>query len=704
MKTTMQNQTRRLGNKCMVFVLTACASAIVCAQNAIESVSGVLQGGTEIVRIDMSEPLSVAPTGFAVQSPARIALDFPGVSSKLPRGIIEMNQGNLRSAQVVQGAGRTRVVLNLRQFANYRTALHGKTLLLSLDPIKTVTPAQTKMFAESLSQTTQALRNIDFRRGGDASGRVVIDLPNNQVGIDIRPKGQSLVVDFLKSSLPQALRKTFDVSDFGTPVQSISATENGERVRMVIAARGEWEHSAYQTDNQLVIELHPLKVDPNALNKGPGYKGDKLSLNFQNIDIRSLLQVIADFTNFNIVTSDSVTGSLTLRLKDVPWDQALDVILRAKNLGMKKSGNVIWVAPKDELQAKEKAELESSADIEKYMPIRTEAFQLNYAKASDIAEQLRSSRSRHDGDGAAVGAGTLSPRGAVIVNVRTNQLFVTDIPSAIERVREMLAKLDVPVRQVQIEARIVEATDTWGRELGTKMAIMGPNRRGGTGTNLGIGIPSVYNSNSGGGDGAPVETGLFNLPAAGLSGAAPAHLALAIFTSNASRWLNLEISALEADGQGKVISSPRVITADQTKALIEQGTELPYQSATSSGATAVQFRKANLKLEVTPQITPEGNVMMDLDVNKDAVGIVTADGYAIDTRHIKTSVLVENGGTVVIGGIYTMEEQKSTSKVPLLGDIPVIGNLFKHTGRSRQKKEMLVFITPKIVSERGALR
>ena len=461
----------------------------------------------------------------------------------------------------------------------------------------------------------------------------------------------------------------------------------------MIAARGEWEHSAYQSDNQLVVELHPVRADPNKLTQGPGYRGEKLSLNFQNVEIRALLQVIADFTGFNIITSDSVTGSLTLRLKDVPWDQALDVVLQAKGLGMRKSGNVIWVAPKDEMAAKEKQELEARAAVSGLEPLRNQAFQLNYAKAVDFVKSLK-------GEGGSHSAKMLSNRGSAIAEARTNMLFVTDVPSVLEQVAAMVAKLDIPIRQVMIEARMVEASDTWGRSLGVRLGINGVNAN-----NAGAKLGSV--------DGDTIRIGLgsnnttmYSLPAPtlGNSDFNPAALAVSIFSSGAARFLNLEISALEADGKGKVISSPRVVTADQTKAIIEQGVNLPYLVASSSGATSVQFQKATLKLEVTPQITPEGSVIMDVDISNDEIGRATIAGYAINTKHIQTNVLVENGGTVVIGGIYTINESDDVSKVPLLGDIPVVGNLFKNRVKEVTKREMLVFLTPKLVSERAAIR
>jgi type IV pilus assembly protein PilQ len=479
---------------------------------------------------------------------------------------------------------------------------------------------------------------------------------------------------------------------------------------MVIEPTGQWEHSAYQSDEQFVIEVKEVKIDPKKLTQGVGYTGQKLSLNFQNIEVRSLLQVIADFTNFNIVTSDSVSGSVTLRLQDVPWDQALDIILQAKGLGVRKSGNVLWVAPKDEIAAKERLDLESVVAVQGLEALRTQSFQINYAKADEIAAYLKA-----DGGGEKGSARILSARGSVIAEKRTNQLFVTDIPSKLEQVQQLIAKLDIAVRQVLIEARIVEATDTFGKSLGVKLGasdarankggdggyLLNGDTRAAFGTNYGNAVAT-----SGAGGTTDTSGQFFTMPAVvnypALS--SPAAFAVSIFNASANRFLNLEISALEADGKGKVVSSPRVVTADQVQATIEQGEELPYQVASASGATSIAFRKANLKLEVTPQITPEGSIILKLDVTKDTVGRLTSAGFAIDTKHINTSVLVENGGTVVIGGIYAETTKEDETRVPVLGDLPVLGNLFKSKARSTSKTELLVFITPKMISDRGATR
>lgn len=704
----------RFFNRGVLLATSVAASSLAWAQGSIENISGAMQGGVEIVRIDFSEPVVNLPTGFVVQSPARIALDFPETTSSLGKSTVQINQGNIRSANLVQSAGRSRVVLNLKQASSYRTELQGKSVLVYLDPSVSAVAAQNPQpatFAQSSSADVVALKDVDFRRGADGSGRVIVTLANNQVGVDLRPVGKGLTVDFLKSSLSEGLRRRLDVADFGTPVQIISTTQQGERVRMVIEPVGEWEHSAYQSDNQFVVEVRQKKVDLTKLTQGPGYSGEKLSLNFQNIEVRSLLQVIADFTNFNIVTSDTVTGALTLRLKDVPWDQALQIIMDAKGLGMRKNGSVLWIAPKDEIDDRTRKDFEAAMAIQKLEPLRTQAFQMNYAKAVDMVTQLSTSAG---GGGGGTSNRFLSERGSAIAEPRTNQLFVTDTAGKLEEVRQLLSTLDVAVRQVMIEARIVEASDTFGRSLGVRLGATdlrasrggdGGYSLGGSGNRIGFGTSygNVVASTSAGGT-INTNGNFVNMPATAIGGYDPSSFAISIFNSAANRFLNLEISALEADGKGKIVSSPRVVTADQTKASIEQGTEFPYPVTAPNGGTVIAFKKAVLKLEVLPQITPEGNIILDLDVNKDSPGEVLNNVRAINTKHIKTQVLVENGGTVVIGGIFELFEDNSETKVPLLGDIPGVGNLFKTRTKSANKQEMLIFITPKVITDRSAFR
>lgn len=716
---------RTLPAALMVLGTTLCAPMAAWAQNAIQSITSTQQAGTEVVRIELAEALAAVPAGFSVQAPPRVAIDLPGVGNALGRNVVEINQGNLRSVSVAQAADRTRLVLNLKQAASYKAQVQGKALVVVLEPSGPAVAASAQpptTFAAPASPTApdvQGLRDIDFRRGNDGAGRIIVNLSSPQVGVDIRQQGQTLVVEFMRSSLPDSLRRRLDVTDFGTPVQSVSTFQTGDRVRMVVDPRGAWEHSAYQTDNQFVLEVRPMKVDPNKLTQGPGYQGEKLSLNFQNIEVRALLQVIADFTNFNVVTSDTVTGNVTLRLKDVPWDQALDIIMQSKGLGVRKSGNVLWIAPKDELSAKEQVDLEAKKKVAELEPLRTQSFQLNYTKAEDVAKGLTGQMQGQGGGSQSNNSRILSPRGSVIYETRTNQLFVSDIPSKLEEIQALIAKIDIPVRQVLIEARIVEADDSFGRALGIKLGttdlrglrggIPGYSVGGGNYVTVGgnysnVGVQTVQTPNTA--TSYSPDSQMVNLPAStSRLGASAATIGFSLFSAAANRFLNLELSAMESEGKGKIVSSPRVVTADQQKASIEQGEEIPYQVATSSGATSIQFKKAALRLEVTPQITPEGNVIMKLDVSKDSRGANTPNaGPAINTKKVDTQVLVENGGTVVIGGIFTQDDRDEINKVPLLGDLPIIGYLFQNKSRVSNKTELLVFITPKIVTDRSAIR
>lgn len=701
----------------VVASFAAACSLALAQENAIESISANQQGSNVIVKVTLKNPVAKPPIGFSITSPARIALDFAGTANATGKMTQEIHLGDVRNVNVVQAGERSRLVFNLLRPLNYATVVEGNAVIVTIDGsggvATAVNAAGVPVATQPATNGKQVLRDIDFRRGAGGEGRIVIDLPSKQVAVDVRQQGQNIVVEFLKTSLPEVLRRRLDVTDFATPVQTITTSPQGENVRMVIEPKGLWEHSAYQSDTQLVVEVRPIKEDPNKLVQGTqGYRGERLSLNFQNVEVRAVLQVIADFTGLNIITSDTVSGNLTLRLKDVPWDQALDIVMQAKGLDMRKNGSVIWIAPKDELLTKEKLELEQKAQIAELEPLRTETFQLNYQKAESFRQVFGIETG---GDGK---KSILSKRGSAVIDPRTNQLFVTDIVSKLEEVRQLVQKTDIASKQVLIEARIVEADDKFSRNLGAKLgfADLRTIRGGETGYQISRGSNSrvaVTGNMTGVGEqtGQVEETGagfnnsqFINLPAAGIGGLAPGNLAISLFSAAANRFLNLELSALEADGKGKIISSPRVVTADQLKALIEQGTELPYQVATASGATSIAFRKANLKLEVTPQITPDGNIILDVDVNKDSVGVETRAGFAIDTKHVKTQVLVENGGTVVLGGIFQQTERDSVAKVPLFGDIPVVGNLFKTTGRTSDKTELLIFITPKIVTDRVASR
>ncbi|GAB4467182.1 MAG: type 4a pilus secretin PilQ [Burkholderiaceae bacterium] len=689
-----------------VALLPSGASAqAAAAGNSIERIDATQTGTSVVLTIQLKERAPGVPPSFSVANPARIAIDLPQTINNLGKNLVEINQGDLRSVNVVQAQGRSRVVLNLRRQVTYAITADGNLIQVALGASSDTTTfrapeataAAPAAAAPAAGESGRTLRAIDFRRGTEGEGRVVVDLSDPNTSVDIRQQGQTVVVDFLNTSLPEALRRRLDVTDFGTPIAQINTFQQGGNVRMVIEPRGLWEQNAYQSDTRFVVEVKPVKEDPSRLFQGTrqGYQGERLSLNFQNVDVRSLLQVIADFTNLNIITSDSVQGSITLRLKDVPWDQALDIILQSKGLDMRKNGNVIIVAPRDELATKEKLELEARNQIADLEPLRTENFVVNYQKADDVRKLLVDEKQR-----------LLSKRGSVVVDPRTNQLFVQDTAARLEEVRRLLARIDIPVPQVLIEARIVEADDKFSQNLGVRFGFAritngewvnaGAGSAFSTGTGTGAGGTNTINI----GNRSVTNPNFVNLPAGTIGGFQPGTFGLTLFNSSVTRLVNLEISALEADGRGKVVSSPRVITADKVKAIIEQGTEIPYQQATSSGATSISFRKAVLKLEVTPQITPEGAIFLDVKVNKDSRGQDTASGPAIDTKNVQTQVLVENGGTVVLGGIYEQVERSTVTKVPLLGDIPVLGYLFKNRQRINDRTELMIFITPRVVSER----
>jgi type IV pilus assembly protein PilQ len=677
--------------------------------NSIEAVLVSQQGGEVLVKVTTRSELKAVPANFSVAAPARVAFDFPATSNGLGRSSQLVNEAHLRSYNVVEVGDRTRLVLNLNKLSSFNTRLSGRDLYISL-----ATPANAEAttpndknarFAEPTStEAVQTLRNVGFRRGKDGEGRVVVELSDPNTGIDIRQQGTKLVVDFLRASVAEEFIKRYDVTDFGTPVTQMEVVRSGANTRLTVTPNGLWEHNAYQSENQFILEVKRLVEDPNKLVQGskPGYQGEKLSLNFQNIDVRSVLQVIADFTDNNIITSDTVGGSLTLRLKDVPWDQALDIILDAKGLDKRKTGNVIWIAPRDELSAKEKLALESQQQVSELEPLRTETFQLNYHKADILYKAISDDKDKR----------FLSKRGSIVMDTRTNKLIVTDIASRLEDIRRILIELDIPTRQVLIEARIVEANEDFAKNLGARIGInqtqAGSVQLGRAGLNLG-GSSSDTGFNTGQVQTTPnflTDTMSTNLRASNISGRTPGQLSFVLFNSAATRFLNLELSALEQDGKGKVISSPRVMTSDQNEALIEQGVEISYQQATSSGATSISFRKANLALKVKPQITPDGRVQMALDVNKDTPNtqLATGAGVAIDTKHVKTDVLVENGGTVVIGGIYTQEERRTQTRVPFLGDLPYVGFLFRNTETRDNRAELLIFVTPRIVSDNLTLR
>jgi type IV pilus assembly protein PilQ len=650
-----------------------------------------------LITLKLKHALKNPPAGFTVNNPPRIALDLLDTTNALGKNSIDVGEGVLRNLNIVQAGSRTRLVINLAKPAGYETKIAGNTLLITLQGTEvpgTISNMSAK-FAEALPGTHKhSLRDVDFRRGKGGEGRVVVDLSDTNTGIDIRTEGKSIVVEFINTTLPRNLERKLDVMDFGTPVQTVSTFGHGNNARMVIEPKGLWEHSAYQTDRQFILDIKPIIEDSSKLVQGTktGYSGEKLSLDFQNIETRTLLAVLADFAEMNVVISDSVRSSTTLRLKDVPWDQALDITLKQSGLSMRKSGNVIMIAPSEELATKEKLELEAKQQISELEQVRTESFQMKYQKAADVQKILGDKTQQ-----------ILSKRGSVVLDPRTNTLFIQDTTSKLDEIRLLLNQIDVAVRQVMIESRIVEATDTFSKNLGARLgfhdggSIAGTNQRakiGGrledTGYHTGqtITVPDFI-----------TDSMNVNMP---VSSGAAGVISAVLFQANATRFLNLELSALQADGKGKIISNPRVLTADKMEAIIESGTEIPYQQASSSGATTTAFKKAVLSLKVKPQITPDDNIMMDIKVNKDsALPASATTGYMVPiaTKQISTQVLVENGGTVVIGGIYQQTLNDAVTKVPLLGDIPVLGVLFRSKSTKDDKEELLIFVTPRILKE-----
>lgn len=691
--------------------------------NVIETLEvGKLTGST-VVKLGLRKELTVIPANFTISNPARIVFDFPGTENGLGHTTKLVNEGILRSYSVVQAGERSRLVLNLTQNARFEARNDGRHFFITLlDDVRSdvaAMPSGVQHFAPSGRGQENAIRDIQFRRNKEGAGVILVDLTSSDAAIDVAQKGSKLYVAFKKTQLPEAQRKRLEVVDFGTPVTTVTTRPAGEDVMMEIAPTGLWEHTAYQADNQFIVEVRPVKEDPSKLFQGSkkGYQGELISLNFQNIPLRELLHVFADITNFNIVVSDSVGGNVSLRLNDVPWDQALEIVLQQKNLAMRKSGNVIWIAPQDELIARDKNEMEArSAAVAAEIP-RMEVFQLNYQKAEDFAKLLQESSATSGSGKEKAQGGFLSPQGKVTIDKRSNQVFVYDVPTKLAMIGELRAKVDKAPRQVLIEARIVEADKTFSKTLGARLGVH--DIRGATvghrilGNNSprfaiggGINDPGFHSGQVGDTPDFIRDAMSVNLPATSIGAATsqPGQFSLILFNSAQTQFLNLELSALEADRAGKIISSPRVVTANQVDALIEQGTEIPYLQASASGAANVAFKKAVLSLKVTPQITPEGRVLMKLLVTKDAPSRVPIPGtvgtqIAIDTKKIETEVSVENGGTVVIGGIFTQTKEDAVQRIPFLGDLPYVGFLFRQKANTEESRELLIFVTPKIVDE-----
>jgi type IV pilus assembly protein PilQ len=690
--------------------------------NKLESIDVQNISGQQVqLTLHHSSPPS-EPVAFTIDNPARISLDLANTALALPSRRIDVRSGGVDSVLAAEAAGRTRLVLNLDRLMPYTTRISGNDVIVLIggaaNSPSAAVAASSGVSGSPVSPTAsaapsgpRAIRGIDFRRGTAGTGRVIVRLSDPRTPASLRQLGNQIVVDFAGAEVASNLARRYDAGDFATPVTGFDVVRVGDGVRLAISATGDFEHLAYQSDDQYVVEVQPARKAAQKTEDKRVYTGERLTLNFQDIETRAVLQLLADASGQNIVVSDSVQGSVTLRLQNVPWDQALDIVLRTKGLDKRRNDNVIIVAPTEELASREKAELAARQDVQELSPLRTEYLQVNYAKASDLAGLIQAQGAN---------GGLLSKRGSVSVDERTNTLLLMDSSDRLDDIRRLVGTLDIPIRQVQIEARIVIVSDDFSRELGARAGFSGFDTYG-SGTGLGYtsgsalandsaisdflerandsdptndGVPFVFSDT----DGVAPQRYNVNLPVQNPAGS------LAFMLLGADYLVDLEISAAQAEGRGEVISTPRVITANQREASIEQGVEIPYQESASSGATTTQFKKAVLSLKVTPQVTPDNRIILDLNVKKDSVGqlFVGALGAqipSIDTREITTSVIVNDGQTVVLGGILETERRETEKKVPYLGDIPVLGYLFKTTGRTNNKDELLIFVTPKILRE-----
>ncbi|MDV3238845.1 MAG: type IV pilus secretin PilQ [Gammaproteobacteria bacterium] len=674
------------------------------AANTLEAIDvGSLPGNKVQVILKMEQPPE-KPLSFTIDNPARIALDLQDTHNALGKGPQPIGVGLAKSLTAIEAQGRTRVVIDLVQMAPYDTRIEGNMIVVTLQDSASTAAAASTVPSSSASAASQpiaasgnAIQNVDFRRGDQGEGRVIITLASSNMPVDMRQEAGQVVLDFFGAELPENLHRRLDVSDFATPVKTVDTFAKGKNVRMVIAPTGEYDHVAYQTDNLYTVEIKPTTKEEQEARRREklGFTGERLSLNFQDIEVRSVLQLIADFTGTNIVVSDTVTGNLTLRLQNVPWDQALDIVLKTKGLAMRKSDDVILVAPSEEIAAREKLELESQKQIEELAPLYAEYIQVNYAKAADLAELLKGEE----------GTSMLSDRGTVTIDQRTNTLLIRDTADKLADIRKLITTLDIPVRQVLIESRIVIANDDFAKELGVRWGGGKLDSSNTTNTAVGGGLPGdvAYNPNffpttiaNPNDSDPPVDALLADLRAPNATSA------INFIIGRAGRdLLRLELSAMQAEGRGEVVSSPRVITANQKEAVIRDGVQIPYREASSSGAATVSFKEATLSLTVTPQITPDDRVVMDLRVTQDTVGdLFGPEGIpAIDTRAVETQVLVDNGDTAVLGGIYIHRKSNNVDKIPLLGDLPGIGAAFRSTSNLNEKSELLIFVTPRILKE-----
>jgi type IV pilus assembly protein PilQ len=662
------------------------------------------------------------PLAFTIDDPARIALDLPNTTLGLTSRRRDVNIGPLDTILTAEANGRTRVVLNLDSMVAYETRASGNTVTITLGDSEDYSAETTKFSSSVSSQQSYAssggarsITSVDFRRTRDGGGRVVVNLSDPSTPVDIRQEGGRVVATFKDTALPAELMRRLDVMDFATPVTTVDTLRTNLDTSVIISADGEYEQLAYQSDNEFSIEINPAVVaadeeGSDLFSEDKDYEGQRLTLNFQDIETRAVLQLLAETSGRNIVVSDTVQGNVTLRLRNVPWDQALDIVLTTKGLDMRQNGNVIIVAPAEEIAARETADLEAKLAISELEPTYSEFLQVNYAKASDLATLISASGG---------GNSMLSDRGSIAVDGRTNTLLVQDTAERLQDIRRMVATLDVPIKQVLIETRIVVVSDDFSRDLGIRLGVTAFNENSsdgvtvtsgsGTGTDTMVGSAIGNLADPANGTIYPIDVPLLenrynvNVPITNPAG----RFALAVLESDFL--VDLELTALEAEGRGEIVSTPRVITANQKEASIEQGVEIPYQQAASSGATTIQFKKAVLSLTVTPQITPDDKIIMDLRVHKDNVGDIVSTGGlggtvpSIDTRAIETQVLVANGQTVVLGGIYETERRETIKKVPFLGDIPVLGNLFKSKSRIDNKAELLIFVTPRILEEGSSI-
>ncbi len=695
----------------LTILLLALLPASAAWANTLKAVSfSTFSGGRVEVVLKTSGPVGEVRS-FSTDHPARIAIDLPDTHSGLDYRTKKISLGAARSVTAVEAGNRTRVVVNLADKVPYRLISKGNEVHVMIDAGTTTEPGQTAITVASrdtrmkMRHGAPQIEKVDFRRGGKGVARVEVKLSNPDVSVDMRRQGRSVVLDFLGVQVPPDQARVLDVTDFVTPVQTITTMPHRGGARMVIKTKGEFDHLAYQADNLYVVEFREMSKREKEKRKRKElvYTGDKLSLNFQNIPVRAVLQLLADFTGINMVVSDSVTGNITLRLQNVPWDQALDIILKSKGLAKRRNGKVIMVAPAEEIAAREKLELEATKQVEELAPLHSELIQINYAKAQDLANLLKSKDNR-----------LLSDRGNVTVDARTNSLLVQDTAAKLDEVRALVEKLDIPVRQVLVESRVVIANDDFARDLGVRFGFNKAHRSSSGQWLISGGRPVVSASATGSvgtangltdpSGAAGIDALMVNLPKTLAPGRGGAFNVLV--GTVGSYLLQLELSAMQQEGRGEVISNPRVVTSDQSTAVIKQGIQIPYQQTSANGATTVQFKDAVLKLEVTPHITPDDRIIMDLLVSKDRPDFTQSvlGVPPLETRQVKTRVLVNNGETVVLGGVFERDRSKKQEKVPFFGDLPGVGWAFKQQYKQDKKKELLIFVTPKIIKDSLSVR